>query len=345
MNILFYFFATNIVILVLFVCSKYFDSISDNINHEVRKIHSKRMIKFGGITYLLLVFYYVNLDSYLIQLSILFSFLFLFLGLAADIKNNFSPAKRLIISSLFIYLFIELSGLRLIDIGIPLLNQLLQNFPFISFIFTIVAVLFCINGSNLIDGQHGLLLGSSIIILVNLILFISVDSEYLIIINYITLITVILFIYNFFTGSIRVGDNGAYFLGFILSIITIYMSIENYLSPFHAASILFYPVIEAVFSYLRRVISNVSPFKPDALHLHSNLYFILINSDFLKLRKENANRLSSLLILLTLSILWLIFYAYRETISYEMVFISLIVVYLFFYYIFYFFAKRLLKSL
>ncbi len=337
------FLITNLIIILLFKSSKYFDFLLDDVKNDVRQIHSKKMIKFGGLVYLTLFINLYNLENYFILKLLLFSFSFLIVGVIADINKKFNAYQRLFLSTVIVIIFLSVADLKVSYVNIDLIDIFFSNYLWLSIFFTCLGILFYINGSNLIDGQHGLLLGSSIIALLNLYLLTNYDIETGLLIRNIILITIILFFYNFISGKIKSGDNGAYFLGFIISGLSVYIY-ENYtIDPFLIATILAYPVFEAIFSYLRRVLFKRNPFEPDELHLHSNIFKIL-KKIFLNVHSETANKLTSLLILFVQTIFWIPVYYYNPDINYEIVFFAFIALYLILYLSSYLFLKRLSKS-
>jgi UDP-N-acetylmuramyl pentapeptide phosphotransferase/UDP-N-acetylglucosamine-1-phosphate transferase len=83
---------------------------------------------------------------------------------------------------------------------------------------------------------------------------------------------------NYPFGKLFLGDGGAYFLGFWLSEMAVLLLVRNpSVNAWQVLAICAYPVIEVLFSiYRRRVIQNVSPGTPDALHLHTLVFRRLV---------------------------------------------------------------------
>lgn len=71
-------------------------------------------------------------------------------------------------------------------------------------------------------------------------------------------------IYNFYPAKIFNGDSGAYFLGMTLGILAI-MSGAKLAT---ALLVLGLPIIDAIWTVLRRILAGRSPFSPDRGHLH-----------------------------------------------------------------------------
>jgi UDP-N-acetylmuramyl pentapeptide phosphotransferase/UDP-N-acetylglucosamine-1-phosphate transferase len=98
--------------------------------------------------------------------------------------------------------------------------------------------------------------------------------------------------YNFPVAKIFLGDGGAYFLGVIISLIIIELSnINQIISPFFFAGLLFYVFFEVFFSFFRKIFLNLSPLKPDNKHLH----MLLFKWIFYKIKnRDKANYLTGI---------------------------------------------------
>ena len=188
----------------------------------------------------------------------------------------------------------------------------------LNFGFSVLGLLILINGFNFIDGNNGLLAGYSILALIFFIIliFLRTDmSDLKIMVLCFSLISSIfpLFLINTITGKILAGDGGSYILGFLIGSIGILIVNEYQTDPTLIACILFYPVMEVIFSFLRRFINNKSnPFKPDSLHLHNLLYEILLNtfSDRILINNNTLNSMTSLIILIFYTLLIIISYLF-----------------------------------
>ena len=88
-------------------------------------------------------------------------------------------------------------------------------------------------------------------------------------------------LWNYPRGKIFLGDGGAYFLGFISTLILLELSqhVPDY-SPFTSLLIMIYPISETLLSiYRKKFLRGRSPFKPDRLHMHMVVYYRLIRHD------------------------------------------------------------------
>lgn len=70
--------------------------------------------------------------------------------------------------------------------------------------------------------------------------------------------------YNFFPARIFMGDSGAYFLGLVLAMLSIYSG--GKLAT--AALVLGFPIVDAIWAAVRRMARGTSPFKADRQHFH-----------------------------------------------------------------------------
>ena len=97
--------------------------------------------------------------------------------------------------------------------------------------------------------------------------------------TYLIFIFLGIFIFNFPSGKIFLGDSGAYLLGLYLSIIliTLFDKGQNLFS-FVIVQIIIYPAYEIFRSIIRRLISKKDElFRADNKHLHSILYAYNLN--------------------------------------------------------------------
>ncbi len=256
---------------------------SEVVSLDKRKIHKNKVIRIGGIVFLSLLinFYYLNNNDLILLL--LFSYLFLLIGLMEDIYMKINKYHRLILIISFLFFYIFYFAISINHFEIQFLNNLFKdNFLLIQF-FCFLGFLILINGFNFIDGLNGLLLGYTAIIL-SLFIFFTGNNffELSFFLNLALTSVCILFFVNFVFGKILAGDGGSYFLGFLIGGISILLANNGILSPIEIACIIYYPVIELIYTILRRVfINKKNPFKPDDQHFHTIFYYI-INKKFTK---------------------------------------------------------------
>jgi UDP-N-acetylmuramyl pentapeptide phosphotransferase/UDP-N-acetylglucosamine-1-phosphate transferase len=75
---------------------------------------------------------------------------------------------------------------------------------------------------------------------------------------------------NFPWGKLFLGDGGAYFAGCALAWLAVLLPMRNpSVSPWASLLVCGYPVVEALYSIVRRSLGRRSPGSPDRAHLHS----------------------------------------------------------------------------
>jgi len=155
-----------------------------------------------------------------------------------------------------------------------------------------LAVAAVVNSLNIIDGFNGILGGYSILVClaISYVAYI-LDDTLILQINSIIIASILgFFVFNFPRGKIFMGDGGAYFIGFIMSIIGLMLVIRNEeITHWFILLLFIYPLYEIVFSIYRRMIHNIDTTQPDAKHLHSLVYLKLISCDRFRHNKLNCN--------------------------------------------------------
>lgn len=138
-------------------------------------------------------------------------------------------------------------------------------------LFWIVWVINMVNFSSGVDGQL-----PGIIIIVLFVLFaaaakFSVNDPSQITVSQLALIgagaTLGFLVYNFYPAKIFPGDSGSYFLGFLVAVIAILSGAK----VGTAILVMAVPLIDGVFTVVRRIIEGKSPLRGDRKHLHHRL--------------------------------------------------------------------------
>jgi UDP-N-acetylmuramyl pentapeptide phosphotransferase/UDP-N-acetylglucosamine-1-phosphate transferase len=306
----------------------------DNKFSKPQAYHIRSIPRIGGLlifffsTIFLIIFFQKN--NFFYNILFLGSFFFL-LGFLEDFNIDIKPEYRLFFMLIFSFLLIYFLDIKIFNVQLSTLNNLINSHQIISPIFVTLCFLFIINGCNFIDGFNGLLIIHSIIIL-GILYFINYQNGNIYYLSYFILFLIIinmsLLFYNFPNAKIFMGDGGAYFLGTILSLIAIELSNSNkIISPFFFACVLFYIFFEVFFSFFRKIFFfKSSPLKPDNQHLH----MLLFKNIFSKVKNfEKANYLTGLFvnIFYFFSIFPLLF-NYKDKIFCQIYFLILIIIYL-----------------
>jgi UDP-N-acetylmuramyl pentapeptide phosphotransferase/UDP-N-acetylglucosamine-1-phosphate transferase len=272
----------------------------DNDFYKPQAFHTRAIPRIGG---LLIFIFFITFINFFLEKNFLFfkifsiSTIFFFIGFLGDFNVRIKPETRLFFMLVVSFFLIYFFDIKIIRTQLFILDYFINSHKIISAIFICLCFVFICNGCNFIDGFNGLLIIHSIIIL-SILYFINYQNsnadfaKYLIIFLLISTVSVLFF--NFPRAKIFLGDSGAYFLGAIISLLIIELSnINQTISPFFFAGILFYIFFEVFFSFFRKIFLNLSPLKPDNKHLHMLLYKWI----FYKVKnRDKANYLTGIII-------------------------------------------------
>ncbi len=199
-----------------------------------RKVHAKIMPRLGGLAIFL---------AFLIGVAMLYPFLINALprlkiseygliaiiigaaiivatGVVDDMREISAKAKMLgqLIAALIV---IFVGGIQIDYINLPFIGEL--DFGFLSIPLTILWIVGITNAINLIDGLDGLAAGVSSIALITLAgMAIIMNNMFVLAIAAILAAATIGFLfYNFHPAKIFMGDTGALFLGFMISVLAL----------------------------------------------------------------------------------------------------------------------------
>jgi len=257
-----------------------------------QKIHFDAVPRIGGIgifiTLIISSFLFNNHVFFLIEdlpSLIIISLPVILIGLAEDIYKDISILVRLfssIIVGIIAFYYFDVS---VSETNFSLIDQYINIFKLTPFL-TIFFFAGAINSINLIDGVNGLASVTTVIILLTLSKLAYMSDDYS---NYYLsyLVTASIFgflLINWFTGSIFLGDAGAYLLGVILAFITCQILLKNNLSFFNILTLFAYPIWEITNSIIRRFYNNKKIISADNKHLHSLIYNLVVN----KFKKQKS---------------------------------------------------------
>lgn len=256
---------------------------------DERKVHSQPVPQIGGIAIY---------TSFILTLLIASSFNFI-VGAYPEPSNN-KVYGGIICAATFIFILGLIDDLYNLPAKLKLLGQIIAALILLSFgikilfitnpaggmvylgklgiILTIIWIVGITNAINLIDGLDGLAAGISLI--ASLIFFSlayldqRISQDLILTLSIIVAGTTLGFLrYNFYPAKIFMGDGGAYFLGLILSVITIIGAFKSVatLALFVPILVLGIPILDTLFSIGRRIKAKEPAFKPDRKHLHHKL--------------------------------------------------------------------------
>ena len=330
------------IILFIFTYFLNFFLIKNNLFLDSKKIsiHKKfvqdraKVSYVGGLVILVSCIFFWNENNFVFKVFLIFIFI---LGMLSDLGLLESPTKRFFLQSIVIVSFLIFFDIKVSSVRLIFLDFLLDK-KILNLLFTTFCILVVINGSNFMDGLNTLTAGYCLLILFSLIFIFS--NNQIIFPNYdLLLITVVsllvVFLFNIF-GKIYLGDNGAYLVAFIISILLIEISKTNYIvSPFYVANLLWYPAFENFFSIIRKIIQKKSPMSPDNHHLHQLLF-----AYFNKNRNFNKVFVNSFTACVINSFNFIIFAFATMYYSNTKIQILIILTSIFFYNLFYFILKK-----
>lgn len=198
-------------------------------------------------------------------------------GIIDDVKDIRPSLKifGLLVATLIV---IFMNNLIVERVNIPFYGDLFLPI-WIGVPFTILWILAITNAINLIDGLDGLASGVSIISLTTIgvisLFFLGHGNTHIqVTIMIFTLVGAILgFLpYNFYPAKIYLGDTGALFIGFMISVLSLYglknITIISLLIPM---VILGVPITDTVYAMLRRYLNKKPISSADKDHMHHRL--------------------------------------------------------------------------
>ncbi len=197
-------------------------------------------------------------------------------GLIDDILEIGAKSKLLgqTLGACVIWFF---STSRFDNFKIPFGGPLLIFPTWLSFFATIFWILAITNALNLIDGLDGLASGVSIISLTTMgivsYFFLSTSDVYLPITIFVLVFAICgFFPYNFSPAIIYLGDTGALFLGFMISVLSL-QGLKNATAVAIVTPmiILGVPLTDTVVAMIRRKLNGGSIAVADRMHLHHRL--------------------------------------------------------------------------
>jgi UDP-GlcNAc:undecaprenyl-phosphate GlcNAc-1-phosphate transferase len=262
-------FVVSILITPLIKKFAFMIGATDRPNH--RKVHQSIMPRLGGLA----IFISFIVGIMLLRPESQFSWAIL-LGCLLIIITGFCddmfelPAKYKLLGQLAAACAVVFLGdLQMVFINLPFGGQL--QFGFLSMPLTILWIVGITNAINLIDGLDGLAAGVSSIALITISgMAIIQGNFYVAAVGLIVLASTLGFlIYNFHPAKIFMGDTGALFLGFIISVLSL-LGFKNvtFISFVIPVIILGVPISDTIFAIIRRIINKQPLSAPDKSHLH-----------------------------------------------------------------------------
>jgi UDP-GlcNAc:undecaprenyl-phosphate/decaprenyl-phosphate GlcNAc-1-phosphate transferase len=306
---------------ILIAVSKKNDILMDDHNSDLpQKMHDTPTPRVGGLGIFIASFLFC-IDNKIGLILLGCSIPTFFAGFFEDLFSNLSPKKRLLIMVASAILAIYFLQAYVTNYGV------FTTPIWLGIIISFIAILGLPNGANLIDGFNGLLAGTSLMIFgaFGILAFTLADTQIANICFILCASLMGFLVFNYPKGRIFMGDGGAYYIGFIMAVIAMMLAQRNSnISPFFVLLCISYPVMEVIFSFIRRGLQKgANPLEPDTQHLHH-----LINAKI-----ANGNNSKTVLYILPLiivpNIIALVYYNVQNVLMISVA--VFIVIYLFIY--------------
>ncbi len=245
-----------------------------DIPKDNRRMHNKEMPLMGGaaifLSFVISVLVFCNLDLKVIGM-LLGSVIIVITGIIDD-KYDMNP---------FLKLFMQIAAATVAVFSGNIIEQVnifgkSVEFGTFSYFFSIIWIVALTNAINLIDGLDGLSCGISTIASVTLLVsLIGTETPFSVIVMIAILAGSCMgFLpFNFNPAKIFMGDTGALFLGYTMSVLSILGCFKlNAMVSFLVPLMIFaLPLIDTVFAFTRRILTGKNPFSADRGHLHHRL--------------------------------------------------------------------------
>ena len=248
-------------------------SVTD-VPKDGRRMHKKEMPLMGGLAiyfaFVLCTLIFSDIDRKIVGM-LLGATLIVLTGIIDD-KYNMKAIIKFVLQILAGVITV-LSGIEIEMIG--LFGNYIA-FGKWSGVITVVWIVALTNAINLIDGLDGLSCGVSTISCFTLLfsLFNSdVNFSIIVLIGILAGSCLGFLPFNFNPAKIFMGDTGALFLGYIMSVLSILGCFKlNALVSFWVPFLIFaLPLLDTAFAFTRRILTGRSPFSADRGHVHHRL--------------------------------------------------------------------------
>ncbi|MFZ7133058.1 MAG: MraY family glycosyltransferase [Eubacteriales bacterium] len=237
-----------------------------------RKVHDKNMPNLGGLSifaaFLLghAIFYYPHRQFSAIFLG---SIIIIITGILDDIYE-LSPKIKILAQLIAAGIVIFYGHLYLTAVNIPFVDKIV-DLSYFGYFLTFLWIIGITNAINLIDGLDGLASGVSTITFITMYVLATLKQDYFVMTYALILAgaSTGFLVYNFHPAKIFMGDTGAMFLGYMLSVLSL-MGFKNatFISFVVPILILGVPVFDTFFAIIRRKLRGQSFAQADKEHLH-----------------------------------------------------------------------------
>ncbi len=208
------------------------------------------------------------------------------MGIIDDLRGVIPTTKLL--GQIIVAMIVMQYGIKIASIRLPFSGTYTELPLYIAMLVTIIWITGFINSINLIDGVDGL--AGGVVSIAFLIFFIitlyqtTVQSapESINRLRFVAVLSLVIcgstagFLkYNFPPAKIFLGDSGSLLLGFLAGVITItgILKTAGALTLIVPVLVFGVPLMDALFSFIRRIVTNKSFMTADREHLHHRLLY------------------------------------------------------------------------
>lgn len=236
---------------------------------EERKVQASPIPKLGGVAvalaFTVAVIVALVVLGRSVDLGLALTVLVPALGLALvgflDDRSGLDPYVRLLLQAVFAYIAWDM-GTRMVVTNIPWLDA-------VGFILWVILI---VNGVNLLDNSDGLAASTVLVSAVGASIIAAMFGQQLVWVLALSLVGVAagFLVHNWFPARVYMGDSGAYFLGFLLAVLTVRLrpaeatAVEGILI---ALLLVLLPVVDTLYVVIQRVRRGVHPFTAGRDHL------------------------------------------------------------------------------
>jgi len=243
-----------------------------------RKVHARIMPRLGGLAIycaFIIGFFFLKIvtgfESEYAYAIIIAATIIVFTGIIDDMREISAKAKLLgqVIAACIVVFG---GGIQMNFINLPFDGIL--NFGWLAIPLTIIWIVGVTNAVNLIDGLDGLAAGVSTIALATLAAMAMIMGNGIVIAmaSILAAATLGFLVFNFHPAKIFMGDTGALFLGFMISVLALLgfknVTVISFIIPI---IILGVPISDTFFAIVRRLRQKKKWSDPDKSHLHHRL--------------------------------------------------------------------------
>jgi len=259
------------------------------MDNPAKERYSRKAVPFSAGLAFVLTFFILTLSSVHVDLkllSVLAGALIIVVMSFVDDRKSIKAIWRLLLQLIGASVPVLVGGVLIDHIHNPLTNSdftlMIGNFQLagqslgiVAVVVTVIWIVALINIMNWVDGLNGLPSGVAGIASLTFF-FLSIANFNAIDQSPVAAMSIILFgslaafwLFDFYPAKLLMGDTGSMFLGFILAILAIYSGAKIGT----AILVLGFPILDAIWVIMRRILAGRSPLKGDYYHFHHRLIY------------------------------------------------------------------------